>query len=128
MRIMQVISGMGVNGAVLQCRALSKALCARGHEVTLVCRPESWTSLQPGEPGLRVITNELRHLPLTDVRVIARLIHDEGIQVVHTHQSRAHLFGVLTRCFASRPCVATAHARHFQPHWRFNDYVVANSE
>jgi glycosyltransferase involved in cell wall biosynthesis len=128
MRIMQIVSGMGVNGAVLQCRALSLALGERGHAVTLVCRPGSWSSCQPPAAGLRTVTCELRRWPLGDLRRVAALARDSRAELVHTHQSRAHLFGVLLRCLTGIPCVATAHARHFQPHWRFNDFVIANSQ
>ncbi|MGE0758155.1 MAG: glycosyltransferase family 4 protein, partial [Pirellulaceae bacterium] len=47
---------------------------------------------------------------------------------LHTHQSRAHVFGLLLRWWTRTPCVATAHSRHWQPHWRWNDHVIANSD
>jgi glycosyltransferase involved in cell wall biosynthesis len=56
------------------------------------------------------------------------LVRRERIDLIHTHQSRAHFFGVLLRWMTKTPCVATAHARHVQPHWLFNDFVIANSE
>ena len=42
--------------------------------------------------------------------------------------SRAHFFGVLVRSLAGVPSVATAHSRHIQLHWMFNDRVIAVSE
>jgi glycosyltransferase involved in cell wall biosynthesis len=77
---------------------------------------------------MQTVTSELRRWPVADLREVARVARDGDIEVVHTHQSRAHLFGILLRYLTQVPCVATAHARHFQPHWRWNDYVVANSE
>lgn len=128
MRIMQLVSGMGVNGAVLQCWTLARALAARGHEITLVCRPNSWSSIQPVDRGMTLICNDLRRWPFDDLHAIARLVAREDIDVIHTHQSRAHFFGILLRWMSQVPCVATAHSRHLQPFWRFNDYVIANSQ
>ncbi len=48
--------------------------------------------------------------------------------MIHTHMSRAHFFGVMLRLASGLPCVATAHSRHVQLHWRFNDLVIAVSE
>jgi glycosyltransferase involved in cell wall biosynthesis len=42
--------------------------------------------------------------------------------------SRAHFFGVLLRRFSGVPCVATAHSAHVQPHFAFNDRVIAVSQ
>ena len=128
MRIMQVLSGKGINGAVLQCLALVRALAARGHEVTLACRVGSWISTQLSGDRVRVIGCELRRWPLEDLQSMAEFVRREQIDLIHTHQSRAHFFGVLLRWMTKTPCVATAHARHVQPHWLFNDFVIANSE
>jgi glycosyltransferase involved in cell wall biosynthesis len=46
------------------------------------------------------------------------------VDVVHTHMSSAHFFGVLLRHIAGVPSVATAHSRQFQLHWTFNDRVI----
>lgn len=128
MHIMQVLSGMGVNGAVLQCLTLTRALAARGHDITLVCRPGAWCSTQPFDSRVRLVPCNMRRWPLTDLRSMAKLVRREKIDVIHTHQSRAHFFGVLLRWLSKAPCIATAHARHLQPYWRFNDFVIANSE
>ncbi|MGE0758576.1 MAG: glycosyltransferase, partial [Pirellulaceae bacterium] len=77
MRIMQLISGQGVNGAVLQCQALVRALCARGHDVTLVCRPDSWTSQQYDNfPAVRLETNRLRRWSVGDLRRVAGWVRE----------------------------------------------------
>jgi glycosyltransferase involved in cell wall biosynthesis len=41
--------------------------------------------------------------------------------------SSAHFHGALLRVFWGVPTVGAAHARHFQPHWLFNDRVIAPS-
>ena len=62
-----------------------------------------------------------------ELRRIAALAGERGIEVVHTHSSRAHSFGVLLRWFSGLPCVATAQSRHLQLHWMLNDRVIAVS-
>ena len=52
---------------------------------------------------------------------------EQKFDLIHTHMSRAHAFGVLLRMKNGVPVIATAHNRSFQLHWRFNDYVIANS-
>lgn len=125
---MQLVSGLTTNGAVLQCLAVARALDARGHEVTLVCRPGAWIAEQVAGTGIRVVANQLRRWPLSDLKDLAGIVRQTRVQVLHTHQSRAHLSGVLLKWLTGVPCVATAHARHVQPHWFFNDFVIANSQ
>lgn len=59
---------------------------------------------------------------------MAKWITDNQIDLIHTHMSRGHAFGVLMRLMTGVPVVATAHSRSFQLHWRFNTYVIANSQ
>ena len=56
------------------------------------------------------------------------LARQRQIAVMQTHMSRANFFGVLLRRLYGIPCVGTAHSRHVQLHWMFNDHVVAASE
>lgn len=128
MRIMQILSGKGVNGAVLQCLALSRALAERGHDVTLACRPGSWLSQQPLPRNMRRVCSSLSRWNLAEIHQMAERARGWGIDILHTHQTRAHVFGLLLRWLTGRPCVATAHALHVQLHWPFNDYVIANSQ
>jgi glycosyltransferase involved in cell wall biosynthesis len=128
MHIMQIVSGMGVNGAVLHCMHLACELAKRGHQVTLLCRQGSWSSQQQLPDGGRIVCCDLRRWPLDDLTQATKLVHRDHIDVLHTHQSRASFFGILLHWMARIPCVSTAHSRHLQPYWRFNDFVIANSE
>jgi glycosyltransferase involved in cell wall biosynthesis len=62
------------------------------------------------------------------LRRIAGVVRQRKIDVVHTHMSRAHAFGVLLRMMAGAATVATAHNRYIQMHWMFNDYVIGTSD
>jgi len=129
MRIMEIISGTAVNGAVVNCLEICRALSRRGHDVTLVCRPNAWISRQLQDDPVRVIESSLSRWPTTELRRIANIIQEDEIEVVHTHMSSANFFGVLLRLFYRVPaCVATAHSRYIQLHWMFNDRVIAVSE
>ncbi len=70
----------------------------------------------------------MARFPDTELKRISQIIHDNNIDLIHTHMTRAHSFGVLLRMMTGIPVIATAHNRKFQLHWRFNDYVLANSQ
>lgn len=128
MNIMEIVSGRKAGGAVCHCLMLARELARRGHRVTLVCRPNAWIARQLDGEGVEVVESELRRWPTDELRRIAALAGERGIEVVHTHSSRAHSFGVLLRWFSGLPCVATAQSRHLQLHWMLNDRVIAVSE
>lgn len=126
LKILQVISGREINGALTYCKYLSEMLASRGHEVTILCRESGWLE-STGVKGVRFINCEMNRKP-SDVGRIANWARHEGIDVIHTHMSRAHAFGVLLKMMAGIPVIATAHNRSFQIHWRMNDFVIANSQ
>ena len=51
---------------------------------------------------IEVIYSTMRRFPPAELRRIAKEIRCRGIEVVHTHMSRAHFFGVLLRWFSRR--------------------------
>jgi glycosyltransferase involved in cell wall biosynthesis len=128
MHIMEVVSGSGFNGATKYSCDLSLSLRNHGHRVTAVCLPDSWIGARLSEAQIPVVTSGLERWPFQELKRIAAVCRQEDVDVVHTHNSRAHFFGVLLRQFFSIPTVATAHQNHIQLHWRFNDHVVANSD
>lgn len=128
MHIMEVVSGAGFNGATKYCFDLIRSLRERGHQVTPVCVAGGWLALKLEEQQIPYIHSALERWPLTELRRISKYCRDHGVDVIHTHNSRAHFFGVLLRKLFSIPTVATAHQNHVQLHWRFNDHVIANSD
>jgi len=128
MKIMEIVSGADVNGAVVHCLLLTRELAQRGHQVTLVCRPGAWIATQLRGAPIDIVESDLHRWPPDEVRRLAAVAHAQGIDVLHTHMSRAHFFGVLLRWLSGVPCVATAHSRHIQLHWMCNDRVIAVSE
>jgi glycosyltransferase involved in cell wall biosynthesis len=118
---MEIISGRGSNGAIIHGLLLLSELVRRGHNVTLVCLPNSWVEQEVVQRkiAVNVVLSDLHRWPMGELHRIAGIIRDRKIEVVHTHMSRAHSFGV---------AVATAQQRHIQLHWMFNDRVIAVSD
>jgi glycosyltransferase involved in cell wall biosynthesis len=128
LNILQLCSGEGLSGAAKSTLLLTRELANRGHRVWLGCRRDSWIGSQLGSDSVEAIWSDLHRWPPDELRRIAALARLRQIDVVNTHMSRAHVFGVLLRWLFGIPCVATAHCGKFQPHWMLNDYVVAVSE
>ncbi|MEX2188446.1 MAG: glycosyltransferase family 4 protein [Pirellulales bacterium] len=128
MNIMQIVSAGDVNGAVVHCALLGRELIRRGHELTLVCRPHAWIAQRLADLPVEVVYSDLHRWPLDELRRIGRIAQDRGVDVIHTHMSRAHAFGVFLRLRTGLPSVATAHNRYVQLHWMFNDFVIGTSE
>jgi glycosyltransferase involved in cell wall biosynthesis len=128
MKVMQIVSGGGINGAIRHCLLLTRELTRRGNELTVVCQPGAWIADQLRSDPVDIVPSDLHRWPPDELRRIAGIVRRKRIDVVHTHMSRAHFFGVLLRWFGGVPCVASAQSRHLQLHWMFNDLVIAASE
>jgi glycosyltransferase involved in cell wall biosynthesis len=124
MTLAELVSARVLNGAARHCIAVSEALAGRGHEVVLLHRPE--LELPPLAAGVTPIATSFRRSPGA-LKALARRLREARVQVIHTHMSSAHFHGALLRAFWGVPAVGAAHARHFQPHWLFNDRVIAPS-
>lgn len=128
MKILQIVSGQFVNGALVHVDLLTRELLLRGHDVKLICRPRSWIWRRLFRTGIEMKKSTLSRFPPQELIQIAKWIGQEKFDVIHTHMSSAHFFGVLLRGITGVPVVATAHTSHFQLHWPFNDLVIANSQ
>lgn len=94
----------------------------------MLCRPGSWIGAQLAADPIDVVHSNLRRWPPGDLRAAAALVRRRGYEVIQTHMSSAHAFGVLLRWMTGVPCAASAQCRHIQLHWAWNDCVVAASE
>ncbi|RCS56160.1 glycosyltransferase family 1 protein [Bremerella cremea] len=128
MKILQIISGFGVNGAIIQCLRLAVAQAERGHEVILVGRNDSWIQQQLEGTGVRFMPSRLKRWPLRDLREMARWIDAEQVDIVHTHNTSAQIFGLMLKLFTKIPVVATAHHTKMHAYWALKDFVIANSD
>lgn len=124
MNIVQIISGTGVNGAVRHCLDLTCQLAQRGHQVVLAHKPGAWIAQNPLPENVELVETSLKRR-LGEFRRLAHEFRDRRIDVIHSHNSSAHAFSVLLAQFYRFPKVATCHMPHFQPHWWWNDCVIA---
>ena len=128
MKILQIISGRGVNGALVYCKVLSEDLVRRGHQVTILCRPGSWIQSHVDTSLVRIVESEMTRFPLTELKRMAGYVRDQRFDLMHSHMTRGQNFGVGLKWLTGVPVIATAHNRHLEFHWNFNDYVIANSQ
>ena len=128
MKLMEIVSGDGVNGAIIHCLLLVRELAHRGHSMTVVCRPESWIRRELRSDPVEIVESYLQRQPHDELRRIAAIVRAQQFQLIHTHMTSAHIFGVFLSRVSGAPCVATAHAHNRRWHWRFNDLVIAVSE
>ncbi len=124
MNIVQIVSGKGVNGAIRHCLDLTCELAERGHDVLLVHKPGAWIATATFPAGVELFeTSFERKIP--EFRRVAAKFRERRIDVVHSHTSSAHFFSVLLARACRFPKVATCHMPFFQPHWWWNDRVIA---
>lgn len=126
MRILEMVSQYERNGAMIYARRIIPLLRARGHEVWLAARPDSWIARETAGEATLVATDFSRW-PLAEPRRVVEFCRRERIAVVHSHLTRAHNFSLWLRALGGPPGVAHSHSHHFQPHWYFHRLVVAVS-
>lgn len=126
MNILQITSGRGVNGALVYCKLLTEILAARGHRLTILCRG-GWMKSHSYGDNIEVIESPMTRFPASELKRVAEIVRRKKIDLIHTHQTRAHTFGVMLKMRTGVPVVATAHNRRFHLHWNLNDFVIANS-
>jgi len=127
LRIMQLVSSPTTSGPCVHVLQLSEQLRSLGHEVTVVARPNSWVAEEARRANFPTILSDLQRFPPSELWRLKQEVRDRGIQLLHSHMSRAHFMGVLLRGLCQIPCIATAHCRKIQAHWTWNNHVIATS-
>ena len=128
MHVLEIVSGGAVNGATVNCVLLSRGLLARGHTVTLLCKPDSWPAEDLVPRGVEVIETDMRLKPSDEVARVAALARERNVDVFHSHMTRSHNFALAMRRHSGIPWVATAHALNWNYHWMLADRVLAVSQ
>jgi glycosyltransferase involved in cell wall biosynthesis len=127
MKIAEIISFREVNGVVTHVRLLVDELVKRDHEVILIHRPDAWIAKQVDPARVRLMPASLRRTA-RELRRVGNALRDQGVDLIHTHGSSAHSYGMIFRLAGKVPIVATAQSRKIQIHWPFNNRVIAPSE
>jgi len=107
MKILQLVSGRQINGAIMHCLLLSEQLAHRGHDVTVMCLRNSWMWRQLPDSSVKRVACNMKRWP-SDLSFARTLIRKGQFDLMHSHLSRAHFFGVIQRQLTGVPCVATA--------------------
>jgi glycosyltransferase involved in cell wall biosynthesis len=126
MRILEAVSTAHANGAVRYARRIIPELVARGHEVALAALPDSWISRElRGE--VEILETGFERWPPGELRRVAGFVREGGFDLVHSHLTRANLFGALLHTVFGIRNVAHAHENKPHPHYWFHDRVLAVS-
>jgi len=154
MKIVQIVSGMDKRGPALRSIELAERLLARGCSMLVVCQKGSWLAenieasecLQVVESNLRIFgwtrrsirqpimiplaVAGARRLPafFPEIVRLADAMRSFGVQIIHTHSTRANLIGLILGRLLAVPVVTTAHAHRKYYHWRMADCVIAPSK
>jgi glycosyltransferase involved in cell wall biosynthesis len=105
LRVLQIYpKGDFFTGAAVQLRDLARGLSARGHHVTVVTPPSEEWAARCREAGLTHAAIPMRrpYDPRAAWR-LARLIHEQHIQIAHAHKGRARTLTLLAGLMGARP-------------------------
>ena len=129
MKILLVITGLGVGGAERLVTNLADHFAAAGHEVVLAYfhdKPE----LRPVNPGVRLVNLHMRRSPLgvmAALRRFRRIVREFRPDVVNSHLVHANILTRLLRLVAPMPLlVSSAHNTNEQGHGRMLAYRLTD--
>lgn len=123
MRLLQLISSHGANGAIVHAVRFTKLLAQHGHEVIAATLPDSWSAQQLAGVVETVPTNFDR--TSAEFARFVQLLRERRIQATHSHLTRSHNFGWRLERRSGVPHLAHAQSHHLQVHWFFQRRVLA---
>lgn len=115
MKILLVVTGLGMGGAERQVIDLSERLSSKGHEVSIayLTGPER---LMPSSKEVKVYSIGMTKNPLSlafGFFRLLRLIHRLAPDVIHSHMVHANIISRIARIFSRVPrLVCSAHSRN----------------
>ena len=83
LRIAMMVSGPGINGAIVHALVLTRYLARRGHKVLLLHRPDAWIARQSGLNEVELFETSFGRSARELTRV-ARRLNSFGAEGVHT--------------------------------------------
>ena len=123
MRLLQLISSPGVNGAVMHAVRFSRFMADRGHTVCVAACPDGWAAKQLAGT-VEIVSTNFDRTPEEFARLGA-FCRGHGIQATHSHLTRAHNFGWRLERRTGVPHLAHIHSHHWQLHWFFQRRALA---
>lgn len=124
MRILQVVAGRhGVSGGTLsQTRILMEGLRGRGHDLSLVCPPESPLGETMERSGFRVHRLKMRsEADLVGGWGLAGILRRGGYDLVNAQTPTAHAMSMMATAFRRRPLVV-----HKRFYWKRLNWFSAH--
>ncbi len=131
-RILQVISSSAPSGAERHLCSLSRHLTDRGHTVEVVCPAGGWLPQELRDKGLQVREMEMHGAGwFRTAGYMMNRVKEGGIDLIHSHLTRATYFAHVSSLFRGVPAVSTVHiANHDQIYKRIarrNNRLIAVS-
>lgn len=112
LRVLQVISSAAQSGAERHCVDLCRHLKAEGHSVWAAVPADSWLQSELDAQEIPTLGCRFKRLGgLAAAAEVQSLIRREGIDLVHSHLSRATLQTALSTRLSGASHVATVHIR-----------------
>jgi glycosyltransferase involved in cell wall biosynthesis len=110
MNILQVVSSTVTSGAEKHVLLLSRTLAERGHSVVAICPPGEWLPREFESSGIQTIQMPMVGLQsFRAMRRIGRISRQRGIDVIHTHLTRATYVGYMAGLLARVPVISSLH-------------------
>jgi len=125
MRLLQLISSPGVNGAVMHAVRFARLLAANGHSVAVAARPDSWAERELNH-AVELFRTHFDRTPAEFARC-ADFCRAHRFDATHSHLTRAHSFGWRLERRSGVPHIAHLHSHHWQFHWFFQRRTLALS-
>lgn len=135
MKILELMTPSNVGGAENYVAGLAGRLAEKGAEVFVMSTvPDNAKSkemsvaefLSKKGVGFSPVRIAFKYSPLAIFRLY-RFIRKNGIDIVHTHLSRANVAGAIAARLAGAVSVSTAHGLNKKAQYRFCDYVICVS-
>ena len=115
LHILEFYNDTGPGGAEQMIIDLSRGLAAAGHRVTVGLLKAGWLSerLEPIDSVRTVVLPKRSRFDLATMRGFARLIREDAVDVIHSHEFGANISGTLLARWTGRAGVATVHGREY---------------
>lgn len=111
MNILQIVTLSYPCGTVHHVLMTATELTRRGHQVTVVCPAQGWLRTQLEARGIPLVGLATRPAKrVQQIIALAQQVRRDGIQVIHTHTTRATYIGLAVAQVARVPIVATLHS------------------
>ena len=107
MRILYLTETMGWSGGAQQTLLMAQGLRAKGHDLTVVCQPDSEMAERARQAGLRLDFVRMRQdYDVPAAVAVARIVSARRSEILHAQHPTAHAVGLLAVAWNRRPAFA----------------------